>query len=41
MIAKKIGANVLPRNLGLSSGEVHCSPVKLAFPRKIIMSPGK
>ncbi len=40
-IAKRFKTYVLPRNLHLSSSEVHCSSKKLAFPHITIMSLGR
>jgi hypothetical protein len=37
MIAKRFVTFISPRNLGLSSSKVHCSPRKLAFPWGTIM----
>ncbi len=41
MIVINFGTNVSLKNLGLSLGEVHCSPWKLTFPLRTIMSPRK
>jgi len=41
MIAKRFGTYVSLKNLGLSLGEIHCSPRKIVLPRGTIMVPRK
>ncbi len=41
VITKRFGMYVSMGNLGLSPREVHCSPGKLAFLQRTIMSPGR